>query len=176
MHAFGYSAKSGGDIPAGSHGAGRRDVHGQRRAAPPVIDVQSARFGGSRSIPCLDGPWVARQGPEGRGRSGRDGPEGIGTPARNPGSPATREEAHGTPSARPRPASKLGIHFDARASARRTRRSGSCEPWIARVRVFRCGRSCGSWNARVDSMPGDACSTHVRLTISRPVRTRRPID
>jgi hypothetical protein len=26
------------------------------------------------------------------------------------------------------------------------------------------------------SMPGDGCSTHVRLTISRPVRARRPID
>jgi hypothetical protein len=46
---------------------------------------------------------------------GRDGFEGIGTPARSPGAPATREEAHGTPSARPRPASKLGIHIDARA-------------------------------------------------------------
>ena len=29
---------------------------------------------------------------------------------------------------------------------------------------------------RVGSMPGDACSTRVRLTISRLVLTRRPID
>ena len=36
---------------------------------------------------------------------------------------------------------------------------------------------CGSCDCpRVGSMPGDACSTRVRLTISRPVRTRRPID
>jgi hypothetical protein len=40
---------------------------------------------------------------------------------RSSATPATREEAHGTSPARPRPASKLGIHLDARASARRTR-------------------------------------------------------
>jgi hypothetical protein len=75
---------------------------------------------GSRG-PTLDGPWVARQGTEGRGKPGRDDPEGIGTPVRSPGAPATREEADNTPSARPRPTSNLGIHVDARAFARRTR-------------------------------------------------------
>jgi hypothetical protein len=45
------------------------------------------------------------------------------------------------------------------------------------VRLFRCGPSCGSCDCpRVDSMPGDACSTGVPSTISRPVRTRRPTD
>ena len=29
---------------------------------------------------------------------------------------------------------------------------------------------------RVDSMPGDGCSTRVRWTTTHPVRTRRPID
>jgi putative transposase len=44
------------------------------------------------------------------------------------------------------------------------------------VRLFRCGRSCGSCDCpRVGSMPGDGCSTRVHLTIGRPVRTRRPI-
>ena len=38
-------------------------------------------------------------------------------------------------------------------------------------------RSCASCDCRrVASMPGDDCSTRVRLTISRPVPTRRPID
>jgi hypothetical protein len=56
-------------------------------------------------------------------------------------------------------------------------RSGSCEPWIAPVTLFRCGRSSGFCDCRrVGSMPGDGGSTRVRLTISRPVRTRRPID
>jgi hypothetical protein len=109
---------------------------------------------------------------------GRDGFEGIGTPARSPGAPATREEAHGTPSARPRPASKLGIHVDARASARQTRQDqdpasrGSCPCVCAVAGVLRFLR----WSPSRFSMPGDACSTRVRLTIGRPVRTRRPID
>ena len=48
---------------------------------------------------------------------------------------------------------------------------------IGPASLCRCGGSCGSCDCpRVDSMPGDACSTRVRLTISRPVRTRRPID
>ena len=56
-------------------------------------------------------------------------------------------------------------------------KSESCEPWIVPGRLFRCVRSCGSCDCpRVGSMPGDACSTRVRLTIGRPVRTRRPID
>jgi hypothetical protein len=86
---------------------------------------------GSRG-PALDGPWVARQRTKGRRKPGRDEPEDIGTPARSRGAPTTREEAHGTPSARSRRASKLGIHVGARASARRTRQSqdpasrGSC--------------------------------------------------
>ena len=86
---------------------------------------------GSRS-PSLDGPWVARQGTEGRGEPGRDGPERAGPPPRSPGAPATREEAHRTPSARPCPPSMLGIRADPRASAQRTRqdqdaaRRGSC--------------------------------------------------
>jgi hypothetical protein len=57
----------------------------------------------------------------------------------------------------------------------------------AKIRILRavdrarecvpCGRSCGSCDCpRVDSMPGDASSTRVRLPINRPVRTRRPID
>jgi hypothetical protein len=57
----------------------------------------------------------------------------------------------------------------------------------AKIRILRavdrartsvhCGPSCGSCDCpRVDSMPGDASSTRVRLTISRPVRTRRPVD
>ena len=75
--------------------------------------------------PSLDGPWVARQGTEGRGKPGRDEPEGIGTPARSPGAPATREEAHGTTSARPRLASKLEIHVEARACPTDAPRSGS---------------------------------------------------
>src|SRR5262249_34678911 len=71
----------------------------------------------------LDGPWLAPQGTEDRSKRGRNEPEDIGTPARNPGAPTTREEAQGTPPAGPRPASKLGIHLDARASARRTRQN-----------------------------------------------------
>jgi hypothetical protein len=51
---------------------------------------------GSRN-PSLDGPWLAWQGTQDRGEPGRDGPERIGTPARNPAATATREEAHGTP-------------------------------------------------------------------------------
>ena len=44
---------------------------------------------------------------------------------------------------------------------------------IVPVTLFRCGllRSCDC--PRVDSMPGDACSTRVRSTISLPVRARR---
>ena len=83
--------------------------------------------------PSLDGPWVARQDTERRGKPGRDGPEGIGTPPRSLGARATREEAYCPTSACARPASKLGIHVDARASFRRTRqdqdfeRRGSCQ-------------------------------------------------
>src|SRR5262245_23949234 len=56
-------------------------------------------------------------------------------------------------------------------------KSGSCEPSIVRVRVCRCRRSCGSCDCRrLASMPGDGCSTPVRLTISRPARTRHPIE
>jgi len=51
------------------------------------------------------------------------------------------------------------------------------EPWIGPASLFRCGRSCGSCDChRVGSMPGNDCSMPVRLTINRPVRTRRPID
>src|SRR4029453_12067785 len=75
---------------------------------------------GSRG-PSLDGPWVARQGTASRGEPGRDGPEGLGTSARSAGAPPTRQEAHGTPSTRARPAAKLGIHVEPRAPARRTR-------------------------------------------------------
>ena len=54
---------------------------------------------------------------------------------------------------------------------------GSCAPWLGRASLCRCGRSCGSSDChRVGSMPGDGGSTRVRLTINRPVRTRRPID
>jgi hypothetical protein len=49
---------------------------------------------------------------------------------------------------------------------------------VDRARALcRCGPSCGSCDCpRVDSMPGDSCSTRVPSTISHPVRTRRPID
>src|SRR5262249_46180430 len=76
----------------------------------------------SRS-PSLDRPWLAQEDTEGRGDPRRDGSESIGTSARSLGTPATREEAHGPPSARTRPGSKLGIHLDARTSARRTRQN-----------------------------------------------------
>jgi hypothetical protein len=53
----------------------------------------------------LDGPWLAPRGTESRRHPGRgDEPENIRTPAGDRGAPATREEAHGSPSARPRPA------------------------------------------------------------------------
>src|SRR5262245_56021708 len=71
---------------------------------------------GSRGA-SLDGPWLAPQGTEGRGQPGRDEPGHIRTSARDPGAPATREEAHGTASPRPRSAAELRIHIDARASA-----------------------------------------------------------
>jgi putative transposase len=49
---------------------------------------------------------------------------------------------------------------------------------VDRARAFvplRC--CCGSCDCpRVGSTPGDGCSPRVRWTISRPVRTRRPID
>ena len=58
-----------------------------------------------------------------------------------------------------------------------TTRSGSCEPLPVPVSLFRCRRSCGLFDCpRVGSMPGDVCSTRVRLTISYLVRPRRPID
>jgi hypothetical protein len=48
---------------------------------------------------------------------------------------------------------------------------------IVPMGVIRCGRSCGSCDCpRAGSMPGDGGSSGVRLTIDRPVRTRRPID
>jgi hypothetical protein len=73
-----------------------------------------------------------------RGEPRRDGSEGIGAPARSPGAPATREETHGTPSARPRLASKLGIHPDTRASARRTwGRAREFVPLLALLRILR---------------------------------------
>src|SRR5262245_46676118 len=56
----------------------------------------------------LDSPCVAPPGTERRRHLGRDKPEDIRTSARSPGTPATREEARGTPSARPRCASNLG--------------------------------------------------------------------
>src|SRR5262245_40441281 len=47
----------------------------------------------------------------------------------------------------------------------------------ARACVCRCRRFCGSCDCRrLASMPGDGCGTPVRLTISRPVRTRHPIE
>src|SRR5262249_5604512 len=74
--------------------------------------------------------------------------------------------------------------FEARGSPWRTSgcptdatKPRSCEPSIVRARLCRCRRSCGSCDCfRVGSMPGDGCSTAVRLTISRPVRTRHPLD
>jgi hypothetical protein len=86
----------------------------------------------------LDGPWLAPQGTDGRRQRGRDEPEHIRTPARDRGAPATREEAHGTPAPRPRPVSELGIHVDARASARRPRQnqdpaSGGSGPRVCAV-------------------------------------------
>src|SRR5437870_11614156 len=83
-------------------------------------------------VPRSTAPWVARPGTEGRGEPGRDGPDGRGTPVRSLGAPTTREEAHRTPSAGTRSTSKLRIHVDARAFARRTpqhqdpERRGSC--------------------------------------------------
>jgi hypothetical protein len=53
---------------------------------------------------------------------------------------------------------------------------GSCERWIAPASLCRCGHSCGSSDCRrAGSMRGDGSSTRVRLTISRPVLTRRPV-
>src|SRR5262245_35905125 len=92
------------------------DDHGTPSAAlrPPASGSRPTHRGRdyrNRSRrPALDGPWVAPQRTEGRGQPGRDEPEDIRTRARSPGTPATREEAHGTPSARPRLASNLGIH------------------------------------------------------------------
>src|SRR5262249_41298312 len=57
------------------------------------------------------------------------------TPARDRGAPTTREEADGTPPARPRPASKLGIHLGARAAARRTDKTRILRA-VDRVREF----------------------------------------
>ena len=110
--------RTGDDPPHDDHGAPSAALR------PPASGARPRHWGchyrhRSRG-PSLDGPWMARQGIEGRGQPGRDGPEGIGTPARSLGTPATREEAHGTASARSRPTSKLGIHVDARASAPRT--------------------------------------------------------
>src|SRR5687767_1282535 len=52
-----------------------------------------------------------------------------------------------------------------------------CGGWIGSAGVFPCGRSYGSSDCRrVGSLPGDGCGTRVRLTINRPVRTRRRID
>ena len=97
--------------------------HDDHRAPSAALRPQASgsrpRHGGrdhrhrSRS-PSLDGPWVARDGPESRSQPGRPGPEGSRTPARSPGAPATHEEAQGTASARPCPPPKLGIHVDAR--------------------------------------------------------------
>jgi hypothetical protein len=53
--------------------------------------------------------------------SGCCGPHGAGAPTGGPEAAATRPEAHGAAPARRGPASKLWIHVDARASARRTR-------------------------------------------------------
>jgi hypothetical protein len=51
-------------------------------------------------------------------------------------------------------------------------RSGSCETWILSMTLCRCGHCCGSCDCpRVASTRGDGCSTRVRWTISRPVRT-----
>ena len=45
------------------------------------------------------------------------------------------------------------------------------------VRLCPCGPSCGSCDCpRVAFTPGDDSSTRVRLTISHPARTRRPVD
>jgi hypothetical protein len=118
------------DRPHDDHGAPSAALRPPASGSRPRHRGPDHRHG--RRGSSLDGPWLARQGTEGRGKPRRDGPEGIGTPARSPGTPAAREEAHGTTSARARPASKLGMHADARASARRTRQDqdpasrGSC--------------------------------------------------
>ena len=106
-------------IPHDDHGApaaARRPPASGSRPTDRGCDPRHRSRG-----PSLDRPGVAQPSTEGRDKPGRDGPDGIGTPARSRGTSATREEAHGAPSAHPRPASKLGIHVDARASARRPR-------------------------------------------------------
>jgi hypothetical protein len=48
---------------------------------------------------------------------------------------------------------------------------------LLRTSGFTLTCCCGSCDCpRVGSTPGDGCSPRVRWTISRPVRTRRPID
>jgi serine/threonine protein kinase len=73
--------------------------------------------------PALDGSWMAPQDADGRRQSGRDESEDSRAPAGSPGTPATREEADGTPSARRRPPSHLWIQVYPRTAARRTRQS-----------------------------------------------------
>jgi hypothetical protein len=104
------------DHPHGSSSAALRSPASGSR---PTHGEREYRLG-SRS-PSLDGPWMARAGTEGRGGPRRDGFESAGTPARNPEAPATREEAQCATSARAGPASKLGVHVDARAPAQRRR-------------------------------------------------------
>jgi hypothetical protein len=74
---------------------------------------------------------VTSPGTADRGQPGRDEPEDIRTPTRSARAATAREKAHGTPSAHRRAASNVGIHADARPSARRTRQSPD----------FACGRS-----------------------------------
>ncbi len=53
----------------------------------PARHEDRAAVGGQREAENRQiGPWVARQG---RGKPGRDGPEGMGTSARSPGAPPT---------------------------------------------------------------------------------------
>src|SRR5262249_17957675 len=65
----------------------------------------------------------APKGTERRGHRGRDEREDIRPPVGSVGASATDEKAQGITPAGPRPAPKLGIHHDARASARRSRQT-----------------------------------------------------
>src|SRR5262249_10109770 len=116
---------------------------------------------------------------DGRGQPGRHEPDDVRTPARDLGAPATREKAHDTPSARARPASKLGIHADARASARRTRQTqgpasrGSCPCVCAVAGILRflrlSPRRVHAWQrlqyaCALDDQSSDPRTSPLRLT------------
>jgi len=93
------------------------DDHGAPSVAPrpPASESRPTDLGRDRchglQSPSLDRPWVAPPGTEGRGEPGRDRPAGVGTPARSPAAPATREKAQGTASARSRPPLRVLLRF-----------------------------------------------------------------